>query len=205
MGKPARIHSPCSVYPSRGLHQRLQQLVLRLGPTTEALVEVKQYVADDTFAKQTIVGHPAFQPMLAILPYVRQFLLTPILPWPAVDLLPNAFRRLLADDGKEKEPLLAPSCLDPAWPECVAEKVKGYRFIVAFVPAPFAVCDLCLGGMERQAALVEPVTQQRLQLFGFALAGTMTDNIVGISLELNTLPVLFHPHIKHIVQEQVCQ
>ena len=162
VGKPARIHFPCPVYPSRGLYQRLQQLVLRLGPAAQAFVEVKQNVSDDTFAKQTIVGHPAFQPMLAILPYVRQFLLTPILPWPAVDFLPNPFRRFLADGGKEKEPLLAPSCLDPAWPECVAEKVEGYRFIVAVVPASLAVCDLSLGGMERQAALVEPVIEQRL-------------------------------------------
>lgn len=76
---------------------------------------------------------------------------------------------------------------------------------MAFVPAPFAICDLCLDGMKHQAALVESVIEQRLQLFGFALIKTMTHNIIGIPLELNTLPVLFHPNIKHIVQKQVCQ
>ncbi len=166
---------------------------------------MKQHVSNDTLAKQTIIGQPAIQPILAISADIHKFLLTPILPRPAVDFLPNPFRRFLADSGKKIESLLTPSCLNPAWLERVTEKVKRYSFEVAFVPAPFAVRDLCLVRMERQAALVEPVIEQRLQRFGFALTETMTHNIIGIPLELNILPALFHPHIKHVVQKQICQ
>jgi hypothetical protein len=160
--KPAWIPSSCTVYPSCNLLQRFQLLVLGFGPTTQTLVEVKQYVSDDTFAKQSIIGQPALQPTLAISAYIRQFLLTPILPWPTVDFLPNPLGRFLADSGNKIQPLLALFCLNPAWPERVTEKIKGYSIVAGFVPATFAVCDLCLDRMERQPALVESVIEKRL-------------------------------------------
>ena len=154
---------------------------------------MKQYVSDDTFAKQSIIGQPALQPTLAISAYIRQFLLTPILPWPAIDFLPNPLGRFLADSGNEIQSLPALFCLYPAWPERVTEKIKGYSIVAGFVPATFAVCDLCLDRMERQAALVESVIEQRLQPFGLSLAGAVTYNVIGIPLELNASPVPFHP------------
>jgi len=166
---------------------------------------MKQNIPDDTFAKQTIVGHPASQPATAVYSYIRHLFLTPILPWPTIDLLAYPFCRLLANGRKKIKTLLTSSCLNPAWSERIAEKVKGYPFIVAFVATSFTECDLCLSWVELQAAFVEPAIESCLQRYGFPFTDTMTDNIIGVPLELNSLPVLFYPDIKRIVQVQIRQ
>jgi len=59
MRKPARIHFSCPINSLSSLRERLQLFLLRLGPTTQAFVEVKQNVSNNALNKQTIVGHPA--------------------------------------------------------------------------------------------------------------------------------------------------
>ena len=69
----------------------------------------------------------------------------------------------------------------------------------------FAIDDVRLLRVKRQAHLCHPLGDRSQHLFGLFLAHTVHDTVVGIALEGDPRIVPGHPAIERIVHEQVGQ
>src|SRR6516225_1958065 len=90
-------------------------------------------------------------------------------------------------------------------PEGVAEEVE---LLVGVVSAPviiLAVDDVRLLGMKRQATFGEPPLKRCAQHLCLRFAPTVTDRIIGITLEWDVRIVPPHPPVERIVEKKIRQ
>ena len=118
--------------------------------------------------------------------------------------LPHGLFRLIANCwGKvdEELPMLA---LGPPRPEGIAQKVElGFRVII-FPVVIFAVDNAGFVRMEFQSTFRHSFFQAVMEFLRFLPATAVRYSIIGITREGLVFMVPDHPHVKRIVEKQIC-
>src|SRR5260363_425922 len=152
----------------------------------------------DRIARNT-ASNPTASVVFAPLARSAQIIATqhPITP----HLLPHRFGcRVAYGRYESNEPLTQPICL-PARPEGIAQKVKLTVPVIFLSARLFAVHDLGLALMQFQLTFCSSSFQLLPKLARVRFALSVTDGIVGVTLERHIRMMLSHPLVKCIVQE----
>src|SRR4051794_23077149 len=183
----------------------VQGLELPTGPSRQDDIDVPQGRVERRRIEPTLVVDPAPDVRVEHPRQIVQRLVTALMKGPAAHRLTDRLESFGADGRTERDAdLPSPSARQPR-PESIAEKVELPVGIVPTSVIILAIDDFRLLGMKCQSAFSKPVLKRDAQSRSLLLTATVTDRVVGVTLEGNARMVPVHPHIKRVVQKKICK
>src|SRR4051812_37634531 len=181
----------------------VQGLELPTGPSRQDDIDVPQGRVERRRIEPTLVVDPAPDVRVEHPRQIVQRLVTALMKGPAAHRLTDRLESFGADGRTERDAdLPSPSARQPR-PESIAEKVELPVGIVPTSVIILAIDDFRLLGMKCQSAFSKPVLKRDAQGRSLLLTATVTDRVVGVTLEGNARMVPVHPHIKRVVQKKI--
>src|SRR4051794_10456601 len=123
--------------------------------------------------------------------------------FPSPNLIPDFLPRCLRNGWTETtEDLPSPTVRHPR-PKREPQKIK--LLVQVSLPSVgiLAIDHLRLLRMQFQSALLQPCRYFDTHQVRFSLCSAMNDDIVGVPLERQMMPVSAHPQIERVVQKQI--
>src|SRR3954452_17791821 len=190
--------SGSSLVPAQGLK-------LSARPSRQGKVDALQGWIEGRRTEPSIVVDPAANVRVEHPREIIEGFVTPPVHRPAPDSLTDRRERPCADCGTERDAHPPGPFAHHSRPERVAEKVE-LKARVVFTPTfILAVDDFRLFRMQRQSALSKPRLKSSPQRRGLVFSTTVTNRIIGITLELYVRKLPVHPQVERIVQKEIGQ
>ena len=171
-----------------------QPFVFPSRPSGESRVDVVQDCDALRAVVPPVIVHPSPHHGIDQLCQVFEPLVVPNRGYPpCADGLPDSFGRLGADRRQETDEVLALPVSRPSWLECVAQEIERHIFMTLPASGILAVDDPGLLGMKIQTALGKALPDRLQDRPSLALAPTVDNCIIRISLETQMRERPLHP------------